>query len=195
MLAIRRIIIGGILLSVFIFSVETVIASDDIPASHGSWSFMAGYGITHTGLGKTKVWVETLDMIPRYEQVLHDERGASWYRYRHSFLVEVPVHLVVDPVVSPMVGVNFLSCWTFTAKDNLQPYLFIGGGPLYSNAGIEGMGAHLNGSYQYGGGVRYKISGGRYLKLEYRFHHISNAGREEPNDPLNSSKLLIGIPF
>jgi hypothetical protein len=28
-----------------------------------------------------------------------------------------------------------------------------------------------------------------------RYHHISNGGNEEPNDPLNSVKALFGITF
>ena len=195
MIAVRNIIIAGIFLSVVVFSGGVAIASDDVSIDHGNWSFLAGYGITHPGMGKTRVWVETVDLIPRYERVLIDDWGSSWYRGRHSLLIELPVHLVVDPVVSPMIGVNFLACWIFTAKDAVQPYLLAGGGPLYSNADIPGMGAHLNGSYQFGGGLRYRLSGDRYLELEYRFHHISNSGREEPNDPLNSSKLLVGVTF
>jgi hypothetical protein len=31
------------------------------------------------------------------------------------------------------------------------------------------------------------------LNLEYRYHHVSNADTAEPNEPLNSSKLLIGV--
>jgi hypothetical protein len=30
---------------------------------------------------------------------------------------------------------------------------------------------------------------------EYRYHHVSNAGTAEPNEPLNSSKCLIGVTF
>ncbi|MDH3360718.1 MAG: acyloxyacyl hydrolase [Desulfobulbaceae bacterium] len=171
------------------------VVSDDISASHGNWSYLTGYGITHPGMGLTKVWVETVELIPRYERVLTEDIGSSWYRCNHSLLIELPVHLVVDPVVSPMVGVNFLACWNFIGRDLFHPYLFAGGGPLYSNADIPGMGAHLNGSYQFGGGLRYKISGNRYLEFEYRFHHISNGGRKEPNVPLNSSKFLVGFTF
>jgi len=33
------------------------------------------------------------------------------------------------------------------------------------------------------------------LLLEMHYHHISNGGSEEPNNPLNSCKLLVGITF
>jgi hypothetical protein len=28
---------------------------------------------------------------------------------------------------------------------------------------------------------------------EYRYHHVSNANTAEPNEPLNSSKILLGV--
>lgn len=189
------VLIAGLVLCCCSPSVGVAAAGEGAPSAQGGWAFLAGYGITHPGMGKTKVWVETVDLIPRYERVLTDDWGSSWYRGRHSLLIELPVHLVVDPDVSPMFGVNFLACWTFTAKETWQPYLFAGGGPIYSNADIPGMGAHVNGNYQFGGGLRYKISGERYLEFEYRFHHISNGGRKDPNDPLNSSKVLVGVTF
>lgn len=190
-----KILVAGMIIAISVFWKVSVFAADMADKDQGEWSLLTGYGITHPGLGLTKVWVETFELIPRYELVLNDDMGSSWYRCNHSLLIELPVHLVVDPVVSPMFGLNFLANWTFIAKEKLQPYIFIGGGPLYTNADIPGMGAHLNGSYQYGGGVRYGISGNRHLKFEYRFHHISNGGRIEPNDPLNASKFLVGVTF
>ncbi len=170
-------------------------AQENLGEKTDHWSLLGGYGFTHTRMGKTKYWVETVDLIGRYEKRLSGDIGSSWYRGRHSLLIELPVHLVVDPVVEPMIGLNFLACWTFTARDEILPYFFAGGGPLYTNADIPGMGSHFNGNYQFGGGFRYKLHTGRYLFFEYRFHHISNGGRKEPNDPLNSSKLLFGVSF
>ena len=94
-----------------------------------------------------------------------------------------------------MIGMNFLACYTFTASEQLHPYLFGGGGPVYSFADIPGMGAELNGNYQFGIGLQYPLTQGRNLLAELRYHHISNGGSEEPNDPLNSCKLLFGITF
>ena len=64
-------------------------------------------------------------------------------------------------------------------------------------ANISGVGANLCGNYQTGLGLNCKIKKDRSFVLEYRFHQISNAGMKQPNVPLNSSKVLIGIsvPF
>ncbi len=158
-------------------------------------TMLMGYGFTHTSLGKTKQWVETIDLVGRYEYGGTEDIGESWYLGRHSLLVELPVHFVVDPAASPMVGLAFLACYRFTNLGKLQPYGFAGGGPLYSGSKIEGMGTHWNGNWQLGVGLRLPRPDGHDLKFEYRFHHISNGGRTEPNDPLNSSKVLVGISF
>ena len=159
------------------------------------WSLLGGYGISHTNIGKTKVQVQVLDFIPRYERILVDTIGSSWYRGHHSLLVEVPFTWVFDPDTAPMVGVNVLGAWTFTSSQEVLPYFFGGGGVVYTDANIPGLGSELNGNWQFGGGVRFKMAGGNWLSVEYRFHHISNTGAKDPNDPINSSKFLLGITF
>lgn len=159
------------------------------------WSIYGGYGISHKGLGKTKVQVQVLDLIPQYELVLLKNIGSSWYKGHHSLVLELPLTLVVDPDVSPMVGVNVIGSWTFDSSATMQPYFFGGGGILYTDADIPGLGSEVNGNWQFGGGVRFRLDSGRWLKLEYRFHHISNTGAKDPNDPLNSSKILLGLTF
>jgi len=109
--------------------------------------------------------------------------------------LELPVSLVLRPEVSTMIGINFLAAYTFTADPEWQPYLFGGGGPVYSFADIPGMGAELNGNYQFGAGVKHDWDVDHQLLFELRYHHISNAGTEDPNDPLNSIKILLGVTF
>ena len=70
--------------------------------------------------------------------------------------------------------------------------LFVGGGPLYTQAEIPGTSSNLKGSYQAGLGLKINLEAAS-LSLEYRFHHVSNGGIKEPNDPLNSGKLLMGF--
>jgi hypothetical protein len=93
-----------------------------------------------------------------------------------------------------MVGVNILGTWLFTANQQTLPYLLGGGGVLYTDADISGLGSELNFNWQFGVGLRRTTRFGQ-LFMEYRFHHISNANRKDPNDSLNSSKVLVGISF
>jgi lipid A 3-O-deacylase len=166
-----------------------------LDTSKDTWAVLGGYGQSFPGWGQTTQRVETIDLVPRYNHVIFDDIGSGWYQGFHSILVEVPVHFVVSPDVSTMIAMNFLACYTFTADQTIHPYLFGGGGPVYSFADVPGMGAEWNGNYQFGIGMEYEMAQNYNLLLEVRYHHISNGGSEEPNDPLNSCKLLVGIAF
>jgi lipid A 3-O-deacylase len=163
------------------------------PVGKSHWAVLAGYGVTHTSIGMTRAHVETVDFVFRYGRYLTDEIGRSWYRFRHVMLIEVPVHVVVDPNTSPMIGINFLANFTFTAMERVQPYVLGGGGFIYTDADIPGLGSKYNGDYQAGVGILYRLGTNYSLNAEYRYHHISNFNTKEPNDPLNSSKFLIGV--
>ncbi|MHB8788417.1 MAG: acyloxyacyl hydrolase [Desulfobulbaceae bacterium] len=166
----------------------------DLAKQEDSWAILGGYGQSIPGWGETTQRVETVDLVPRYARTVIDDVGAGWLQGFCSLLLEVPVHLVVSPDTSSMIGMNFLVRYTFTAM-GMRPYLFGGGGPVYNFADIPGMGADLNGNYQFGIGLEHGLTPDRSLLLELRYHHISNGGSDEPNEPLNSAKVLVGITF
>lgn len=163
--------------------------------SQDRWALLGGYGQSFPGWGRTAQRVETIDLVPRYKHLIFSDIGSGWYRGSHSVMVEIPFHFVVSPDVSSMIGMNFLACYTFSADQKIQPYIFGGGGPVYNFADIPGMKSEFNGNYQFGIGLHYKTQTSRNLLFELRYHHISNGGSEEPNDPLNFCKLLFGISF
>jgi len=185
----------GLMLLSSLFFHSTTAGAAFFDSSDNSLALLAGYGQSIPGWGETAQRVETIDLVPRYSHRIFADIGSGWYRGDHSLLVELPLHLVVSPDTSAMVGMNFLACFTFTSGDRMRPYLFGGGGPVYSFADIPGMGAELNGNYQFGIGLEYPLDQDRKMLVEIRYHHISNGGTEDPNDPLNSLKLLAGITF
>lgn len=159
-------------------------------------TLLSGYGISHRGFGETRTQVQTFDIIPRLGWFLSDELGkGSWFQGRHQLLVELPYHLAVDHGARSMVGGYILGSWKFTGLTSLKPYIFAGGGPVYVDLGLPSMGARLNFSYQGGAGLQIPLTQATMLNLEYRYHHISNAGTATPNEPLNSSKMLLGISW
>lgn len=153
---------------------------------------MAGAGSSHPGWGNTKEKVETTDIILRHKRPQTKTRGKSWYLNRKSVLIEVPLTLLREPDEPAMIGFTMNVNWNFIAYQQVQPYIFIGGGPVYTRAEIPGTSSQLKGSYQAGIGVDYTL-GKVGMSLEYRYHHLSNGGIQEPNDSLNSGKLLIGF--
>ena len=159
-------------------------------------TLLSGYGITHRGFGDTSTQVQTWDTIARLGWFLTDEIGkGSWYQGRHELLLELPYHMAVDHGGRSMVGGYLLGSWKFTGLTHLKPYIFAGGGPVFVDMGLPTMGAKLNFSYQGGTGVQVPINATMLFNLEYRYHHISNAGTASPNEPLNSSKFLLGISW
>ena len=165
------------------------------PAASSEYSFLAGYGITHRGFGQTRTQVQTVDFIGRYGYFLTGQLGRGWYRGEFEHVVELPLHLAVDPRTRIMTGANLLATWKFTglADERLYPYLFAGGGVLFVDLGLPTMGSRLDFSYGGGTGLQYLFRKDLAGSFEYRYHHISNAGTAEPNEPLNSSKFLFGI--
>jgi len=79
-----------------------------VSTASGEYSLLAGYGITMRGFGATRTQVQTVDAIGRFGYFLSDEVGKGWYRGRHELLVELPLHLAVDPQTRVMTGAT---CW------------------------------------------------------------------------------------
>ena len=159
------------------------------------WTFMGGYGQTHRGFGDTETRVQQFDAILQYGYYLTEEKGASWYKFRHKVLLELPFSIIVHPEDAVMTGFNVLAGWDFTASNKIIPYFIAGGGLVYTNLDIPGLGSEFNGNYQSGVGLHYVIDRNRSIDFNYRLHHISNAGTADPNEPLNSSKFLIGLSY
>jgi len=168
----------------------------NIHSASSEATLLTGYGITHRYFGATRTQVQTWDAIARFGVFLSDEVGKdNWYQGRHELLMELPYHLAVDHNGRSMVGGYLLGSWKFTGLKDAVPYVFAGGGPLYVDLGLPTMGAKLCFSYQGGTGLQYFTDKTTALNLEYRYHHISNAGTARANEPLNSSKILFGISF
>jgi lipid A 3-O-deacylase len=163
-------------------------------ANH-EFTYLTGYGITHRGFGATRTQVQTFDTILRYGYFLSGNLGEGWYQGRHEQFFELPVHLAVDHGGRIMTGGYTFGSWKFTSLRDFVPYIFAGGGILYVDLGLPTMGSRLNFSYQGGTGIQYFIAKDTALNYEYRYHHVSNANTASPNEPLNSSKILMGITF
>jgi lipid A 3-O-deacylase len=165
-----------------------------VASAQSEFVFLSGYGITHRYFGATRTQVQTWDAIARFGYFLSDDVGrGNWYQGRHEILLELPYHLAIDQNARSMVGGYLLGSWKFTGLKEYTPYVFAGGGILFVDAGLPTMGTKLDFSYQGGTGLQYFIRPNLALLAEYRYHHISNAGTATPNEPLNSSKFLIGI--
>lgn len=187
--------VSVILLTLLFLLLNGSVMASGLDTRYDNWALLGGYGQSIPGWGDTEERVETFDIVPRYSHVIFKDVGSGWYRGSHSVLVELPLSVVLTPDFSSMIGVNFLAAYTFVGNEQFSPYIFGGGGPVYNFADIPGMGADFNGNYQFGIGVKHHWSMDHDLIFELRYHHISNGGTEEPNEPLNSCKAMFGITF
>ena len=169
--------------------------STEFSTAKDHWTLLGGYGTTHRNLGDTNTRVQEVDLILQYGYFLTGEAGKSWYKVRHEVLLELPFYTVFHPKDAIMTGFNVLACWDFTSSEKMVPYIFAGGGMLYTNLDIPGLGSELNGNYQAGLGLHYFIKKQAAINFNYRLHHISNANTHDPNEPLNASKFLVGMTF
>lgn len=169
-------------------------ADNVVSTAKSEFGMLTGYGSSFVGFGETRHQVQTLDAIVRAGFFLSDEVGkGDWYQGRHEVLLELPYHLAINTGGKSMVGGYMLGHWRFTSLDRLVPYVLAGGGPLFVDLGLPTMGTKLCFSYQGGTGLQYLIDKNTALSMEYRYHHISNAGTAHPNEPINSNKILVGI--
>lgn len=165
---------------------------DGAESPANSWHLLVGAGSSQPGWGDTKEKVKTTDVVFQHKRPQAKTRGKNWYLNRKSVLIEVPLTYLRQPDEPGMVGFTMNVNWTFLANQRLQPFILIGGGPVYTKAEIPGTSSRLKGSYQLGAGLDFEL-GKLGLSLQWRYHHLSNGDFKEPNDPLNSSKFLLGF--
>ena len=160
---------------------------------------LVGGGSSIPGWGSTTERVKTVDIIPRYCHILNADMGQGWYQANHELWIEMPFSYIAsdsDPQDSGDIGIfsaNFLAALVFQPHRALNPYVSAGGGPVYVAADIEGVGSDLCGNYMAGAGIRLKASALRYFNVEARYHHVSNLNMADPNVPLNSLKIMLGM--
>lgn len=160
-----------------------------------------GYGSSYPGFGSTTERVQVLDIVPRFSFVKNKNVGSDWYVFNHELWIELPTSVILsdsDNNDSHDIGLfsaTFLMALVSKAHSDFEPYIALGGGPVYLAGDIKGVGSDICGNYQLDLGIRFKLPTGNILNFETRYHHISNLGLESPNVPLNSVKFLIGIIF
>ncbi|WP_324080037.1 acyloxyacyl hydrolase [Geomonas sp.] len=165
------------------------------PAATKEYSFLLGYGSSIPGFGTTKTRVETVDFTGRFGYFISDEVGSGWYRGQFEMDFELPLNLATAPKLGFMTGGNVLQKYNFNGlkEKRLIPYVFGGGGVVYVDLNLPTMGSKLDFSYGGGAGLQYLYRKDLALSFESRYHHISNANTAEPNEPLNSVKVLLGV--
>lgn len=75
------------------------------------------------------------------------------------------------------------------------PYFTLGGGVLWTSLDVEEIDRVFNFQVILGGGLRFIPERGPGLILEFRNHHISNAGTAGQNLGINAATILTGVEW
>lgn len=190
------------ILSLVVISLCTSV-SGEVISDRSYGGLMIGYGTSIPGFGETTERLNVLDIIPRFSFIQDEKIGSGWYKMNRELWIELPVSVILSDTDSVdhhdlgLIGATFLMALVSKANSDMEPYLTVGGGPVYLAGDIKGVGSDICGNYQLGLGIRFKSPIGHILNFECRYHHISNMDLASPNVPLNSAKFALGIviPF
>lgn len=86
--------------------------------------------------------------------------------------------------------------WNFLPTHKIQPLIEAHGGYMYSTRPIpvEGAGS-FNFTFDFGGGIEYFQSHSRSIRIEYRYHHISNHDTARANPGIDNGLLQLSYVF
>jgi len=157
------------------------------------WGIVAGYGWAH------HIWGGRADRQlvlagARLGKVLTGPVGPGLLRGHFEVSVELlPAVILFQEETTYAVSATLLFRHYFRTSSRLKPFISIGAGPLFSNMEVPPGTSRLNFTPQGGLGVVVFRDAAMAFLLEYRLHHISNAGTASPNPGINSSCLQVGL--
>jgi len=190
----KRYLLLGLYLTLFVLWASCVYAEAPFQKGATEWGISGGFGGNFPiGMGRNvKEDIQFYFLTPSWGKVLEKWGGYGSLEFvAEGFLS----YAQQDSKDRYGVGITPLFAYNFESLGRAVPFLELGAGILYTNLDPEGFGSHLNFTPQGGIGVRYEVAHGRFLKLSYRVHHISNAYIDEENRSIDSHFFLIGISF
>lgn len=113
-----------------------------------------------------------------------------------QFQLEPFVNWIYGPHANVETGVGLMfkfglvpDTWKF------QPYIKGGSAPSYSSLNYYEVADGFNFLSSACAGFHYSLTKKTALTAEYRYRHLSNAGRASPNRGVNSQLMLAGIAY
>jgi hypothetical protein len=175
----------------FILSFQLIIAQQRFDKDSRSRGLLWGWGHSWKhgwpGYGKTQ---SDLAFI-----AFHPQMG--WFVSDHLELYgEATLLLYHQPrwdISTGVVGVA--GRYHFTNQRALVPYLTMGAGLLWTSLDAVEIDRVFNFQVVCGGGLRFDREKGPGLILEFRNHHISNAGTAGENLGINAATILVGVDW
>ncbi|MCK5888401.1 MAG: acyloxyacyl hydrolase [Methylococcales bacterium] len=183
-----------------------------LPTAHaeGSITNKFGYGKIHAGLqtGWGKAFslgiagngdgrhVEYAAILPQFSVGLTDVvADSSWLKGNLDAIFEGEFLIGYEPNSGYSAGLGLLLRYNFLSFDQWAPYVELGGGFGVLEFDLRDQADGLIFYPQAGLGVHYFATDELSLDLGWRFHHMSNADSEMPNNSINASLLQVGFSW
>jgi lipid A 3-O-deacylase len=170
-----------------------------LPKGTVEWGFMTGYGLSNA-LGASKPGIDFATLMPRFGYVFAELDRTPPLKGSFAAVVEAVPALVAFEDVHTIYagGFNLLLRYDVATGTRLVPFLEAGAGVLLStpqsrDSTSQFAASQFNFTLQVAPGIRYFLSKRAAVSIEYRFHHISDAGLTEDNPSINSDFILLGF--
>lgn len=151
----------------------------------GGWGHSWRPGLPGWGETRTAVWFVAL----------HPQLG--WFlTERLEMYGEATLLVYGKPERAVAAGLAPLAVrYHLRDRGRWRPYLTLGAGALWTSLDVVEIDRTFNFQVLYGVGIRRLTESGPGWMLEFRNHHISNAGTEPPNIGLNAATVIGGVTW
>jgi len=180
--------------AIFILSVFILCNAAPALAETSEKPFLKEFGIlsgTGSGKLKTKDHYKFVPVIARFGFELIDLGPKNLF----EFELEPYVGFVTDPETNKEYGANLLLKYGYFLTKRICPYVEGGAGVVYQKELTVNVGSHVSFLPQAGAGLTYFLNDNLAVNAGYRYRHLSDAGRKEPNRGINSDMWLTGISW
>ncbi|MFQ5839277.1 MAG: acyloxyacyl hydrolase [Candidatus Methylomirabilales bacterium] len=159
----------------------------------------AGYGFGIGFLGSENSGeledIEVVHLRPHWGVFLTDPVGSGILRGNLEVVAELGFLLSLEGKRQTAYELAGLVRYHLATGGRWVPFVTGGLGLIETNFEFEGQAEGFNFTVQGGAGVSYFVNPTTALSAEWRLHHLSNLGTNEPNQGINTSLFLVGMSF
>ncbi len=138
--------------------------------------------------------VELIYVAPRWGIGISNPLGGeAWYRGNLELVGEGALLFNFEPEDGFAGGITAMFRYNFLPDGNFIPFVQLGAGIVSLDFDLDDQSDGLNFTPQGGLGFHYFVSERTALTGEWRFHHVSNADIDDPNEGINTSLFLVGF--
>ncbi len=157
---------------------------------------IAGYGFGLDFGASQSEDVRLLAVLPHWGIGLTRPYGVDrWYAGSLSLVLEGVYLHTFDPHHGDCGGVDVLFRDHFLALGRFVPFVELGAGMVGIDFDLQKQRDGFDFTLAAGAGAHIFLTQVTALTLEWRIHHISNAGIHKPNDGINTTHFLGGLSF